>query len=355
MSDFKKLERYGWEDFFEKDFEQYSKKKYKAGRVAIENKSNFNLYTESGEITAELSGRFHYNARTTSDYPAVGDWVVIRTIPEERKAIIEHVLKRKNKFSRKAAGDTTDEQIIASNADLIFIVTSLNQDVNLRRIERYLTLATENNAEPVLILSKSDICDNEESKMSEVRSIAEGINIHIISAKENKGVDELREYFSGNRTVAVVGSSGVGKSTLINCLAGSDEMEVSEIGLYKDKGRHTTSHRELLVLKSGGLIIDTPGMREIQLWEGNEGMSETFTDVEELAAKCRFTDCKHDTEPGCAIKKAIEEGQLTEERFNNYVKLQKEVRHFENKQDKRAQIEEKKKWKKLSSTVKKKK
>ena len=347
MSDFKSLEKYGWEEFFRKDFEQYSKNNYTAGRVAIENKSNFNLYTVHGELTGEISGRFHYNAKATSDYPAVGDWVVIRIIPGESKAIIEHVLRRKNKFSRKAAGDTTDEQIIAANADLIFIVTSLNQDINLRRIERYLTLASENNAVPVLILSKSDVCENEEEKISEVSSIAAGIDIHSISAKENIGIEELKKYFSDNRTVAVVGSSGVGKSTLINCLTGSDEMEVSEIGLYKDKGRHTTSHRELLLIEGGGLIIDTPGMREIQLWEGNEGMGETFADVEEISVMCRFTDCRHDTEPGCAIKKAIEEGILTEERFNNYVKLQKEVRYFEIKQDKRAQIEEKKKWKKL--------
>lgn len=353
MSDFKKLEKYGWEEFFEKEFEQYSKKNYKAGRVAIENKSNFNIYTESGELTAEISGRFHYNAGASSDYPGVGDWVVIKVIPEERKAIIEYVLKRKNKFSRKAAGDTTDEQIIAANADIIFIVTSLNQEINLRRIERYLTLATENNAEPVLILSKSDVCENEDSKLTEVRSVASGINVHTISAKENTGIDELRKYFEGNRTVAVVGSSGVGKSTLINCLAGSEQMEVSEISLYKDKGRHTTSHRELIVLKDGGLIIDTPGMREIQLWEGNEGISDAFADVEELSVRCRFTDCKHDTEPGCAVKKAIEDGELTVERFNNYIKLQKEARHFEIKNDKKAQIEEKKKWKKISSNAKK--
>lgn len=348
MSDFKKLETFGWEEFFENDFKQYSQKDYKAGRVAIENKSNFLIYTAFGELTAGLSGRFHYNASSSADYPAVGDWVAVRIIDGENKALIEHVLKRKNKFSRKAAGDSTEEQIIAANTDIIFIVTSLNQDINLKRIERYLTMVSENNAMPVIILNKSDICGNEEEKKSEVISIAKGAELHSISAKENKGVDVLRKYFSGNKTVAVVGSSGVGKSTIINRLAGYDKMEVSDIGLYKDKGRHTTSHRELLVLDSGGLIIDTPGMREIQLWEGKEGMSETFADVEELTLLCRFSDCKHDTEPGCAVKKAIDDGELTGERFNNYIKLQKEVKYFENKLDKRSQLEEKKRWKKLS-------
>lgn len=343
MSDNNKLEQFGWNNFFEKQFSNFSGKEYKAGRVAIENKSNFILYTEDGELTGELSGRFHFNAEVSSDYPAVGDWVVIRVIPDERKAIIEHVLERKNKFSRKAAGSTTDEQIISANADIIFIVSSLNQDINLRRLERYMSLAIENNTEPVLILSKSDVCDNIEEKLAEVRSIAAGKGIHTICAKENKGVDELRKYFEGNRTIAVVGSSGTGKSTLINCLAGSDEMEVSGISLYKDKGRHTTSHRELVILKSGGLIIDTPGMREIQLWEGSEGISSTFEDIEEYIEMCRFSDCKHDTEPGCAVKQAIDEGTLDEKRFNSYLKLQREYKYFESRQSKKVKIENKKK------------
>lgn len=354
MINFKILKQYGWDDFFDAQMEKFSKEGYSVGRVAIENKSNFILYTEFGELTAGLSGKFKFNASSESDYPGVGDWVVIKPMIEESKAVIEFVLERKNKFSRKVPGMTTEEQIIAANIDTIFIISSLNQDINLRRIERYLTLAFENNIPSALILSKSDVCDDVREKLTEVESIAGESEIYVISALENKGTDELKKYFSDNRTVAVVGSSGVGKSTLINCLSGSDDMEVSDISLYKDRGRHTTSHRELIILPGGGLIIDTPGMREIQVWEGSDGMSETFTDVEQYFSECKFTDCKHETEPGCAIIKAIENGELDEKRYKNYVKMQKEVKHFENMNNQKAKLAEKRKWKKVSAELKRK-
>ncbi len=350
---FTKLTQYGWDEFFEKQFKKFSEKDYSVGRVAIENKNNFQLYTEFGELTAEISGKFLFNAVTDSDYPAVGDWVVIRPIIEEKKAMIEFVLERKNKFSRKVSGETTEEQIISANVDTLFIISSLNQDIKLRRIERYLTLAKENNVPAVLILSKADLCENLKKKLTEVKSIAFDISVHVISAPENMGTSELRQYFRGNKTVAVVGSSGVGKSTLINCLSGSDEMEVSDISLYKDKGRHTTSHRELIILPEGGLIIDTPGMREIQMWEGSEGVSETFQDVEKYLGQCWFTDCKHETEPGCAVKKAIDDGEINEDRFRNYLKLQREITHFENRNNNKAKLAEKKKWKKITSVARK--
>ncbi len=345
------LKKYGWNDFFEEEFGDYKNKGFSAGRVSIEHKSQYVLYTEFGELTAEVSGKMHFNGASKDDFPAVGDWVVIRPIinNNEKKAIIEHVLPRQSKFSRKAAGSKTDEQIVSSNIDVVFIMSSLNQDINLRRIERYLTLAWENEVTPVIVLSKADLCEDLEEKLALVEGISFNTKTHVISAAENTGVDELDQYFENNNTVAVIGSSGVGKSTLINRLSDWTKMKVSDISLYKDKGRHTTSHRELILLPTGGMIIDTPGMREIQLWEGGEGVTETFSDIEKFMGECKFSDCKHDTEPGCAIKRAIKSGEIDEDRYHSYLKLQREVNYFERRQNKKAALEEKKRWKKMTT------
>ncbi len=227
-------------------------------------------------------------------------------------------------------------------------MSSLNQDLNLRRIERYMAMAWDNDVKPVVLLSKADLCEDIYAKLVVVQEAFAGTDVHIISAQKKAGIDELLQHFEGNKTIAVIGSSGVGKSTLINSMLDWEKMDVSDIGLYKDKGRHTTTHRELTLVPGGGLIIDTPGMREIQLWEGAEGLSELFEDIEKLIVQCKFSDCKHESEPGCAIKGAINRGELDEARFKSYKKLLSEVSYFERKQDKKAQIEEKKKWKKIS-------
>ncbi|HJY62584.1 MAG TPA: ribosome small subunit-dependent GTPase A, partial [Ignavibacteria bacterium] len=232
-------------------------------------------------------------------------------------------------------------------------MSSLNMDFNLRRIERYLTLAWDCNIKPVIILSKADLCDNMYAKLVEVEKNFIGTNAHVISAIKEAGIDDLFSYFEGNNTIAVIGSSGVGKSTLINILLNRKKMKVSDIGVYKDKGKHITTHRELALVPGGGLIIDTPGMREIQLWEGSEGLSELFDDIEQLTLECKFSDCKHESEPGCAIKAAIKRGEITGERFKSYKKLLNEVSYFERKQNVKAQLVEKKKWKKISTEAKK--
>jgi len=343
-----KLKNYGWNDFFEACFAEYAGKDMHAARVSIEHRNYYELYSEFGELTAEKSGKLFYSTEDTHQLPAVGDWVVYKHIPSENKAVITEVLPRKTKFSRKKAGATTEEQIVAANVDTVFIISSLNQDLNLRRMERYMALAWDNDVTPVILLSKADLCDDIYAKLVTVQDAFPGTDVLIVSAVKKAGLDELLPYFEGNKTIAVIGSSGVGKSTLINGLLDWEKMEVSDISLYKDKGRHTTTHRELTVVPGGGLIIDTPGMREIQMWEGAEGLSELFEDIEKLVVECKFSDCKHESEPGCAVKGAIEKGELDEARFKSYKKLLSEVSYFERKQDKKAQIEEKKKWKKIS-------
>ncbi len=349
-----KLNKYGWNDFFEASFSEYADKGVTVARIAVEHRNYYELYSAQGDITADKSRKLFYNSENNIDLPAVGDWVVIRPIPNEKKAVIEAVLPRKTKFSRKKAGATTEEQVVAANIDTAFIISSLNQDLNPRRIERYLTLAWDNDVMPVIVLSKADLCDNPDEIKAEAELISFGTATHTISALNNIGLNELKQYFEGNKTVAVIGSSGVGKSTLINRLCEWTKMKVSDISLYKDKGRHTTSHRELTVVPDGGLIIDTPGMREIQLWEGGEGLAETFEDIEKLVLECKFTDCKHESEPGCAVRAAMKTGEIDEARFKSYKKLLNEIKYFEGKQNKRAQITEKKKWKKLTSEAKKK-
>lgn len=353
MKELNDLKSCGWNDFFEAYFSEYAADGLTPARVSVEHRNYYELYSVYGELTAEKSGKLFYQALDTSLLPAVGDWVVIRRLENEDKALIQAVLPRKTKFSRKKAGAVTEEQIVAANVDTVFIISSLNQELNLRRIERYLTLAWDNDVKPVIILSKADLSEDIFGSLAQVQDAFPGIDVNVISAKKKAGIGELLQFFEGNKTIAVIGSSGVGKSTLINALLDWKKMEVSEISLYKDKGRHTTTHRELSLVPGGGLIIDTPGMREIQLWEGSEGLSELFEDIEQLILECKFSDCKHESEPGCAIKAAIKNGSLDEKRFKSYKKLLSEVRFFTRKQNKKAMLEEKKKWKKLTAEGKK--
>lgn len=353
MSNLNDLKSFGWDEYFEAQFSDYASGGFLPARISVEHRNNYELYSGLGELTAEKSGKLFYQAEDASLLPAVGDWVVIKPLENEDKAVIHAVLPRRSKFSRKKAGETTVEQIVAANVDTVFIMSSLNQDLNFRRMERYLALAWDNSVKPVIILSKADLVEDMYKQLAEAQSVLQGTDIQVISAVKGAGIDELFQYFEGNKTIAVIGSSGVGKSTLINSILNNDKMEVSDISLYKDKGRHTTTHRELTLVPGGGLIIDTPGMREIQLWEGGEGLSELFEDIEKLVVECKFSDCKHQTEPGCAVIAAIERGELDEKRFKSYKKLLSEVSYFERKQDKKAQLAEKKKWKKLSADGKK--
>ncbi|MGH2931730.1 MAG: ribosome small subunit-dependent GTPase A [Gaiellaceae bacterium] len=334
------LDALGWSAYFEEAFAPYKGDGFVPARVAVQHRGAYVVCAETGELSAEPSGRLRHES-VPGGLPVAGDWVVIRPHEDGSAAIIHAVLPRRTSISRKAAFLTTEEQVLGANIDVVFLVSGLDGDLNLRRLERYLSTVWNSGAEPVVVLSKVDLCDDVETALAAVAGVAIGVSVHVVSALTGEGVDELHHYLSGNRTVALLGSSGVGKSTLINRLRGEDVQAVGD--LRRDgRGRHTTTTRELIALPGGGLLLDSPGMRELQLWDANEGLGTTFDDVESLAAECRFNDCSHGGEPGCAVQSALVDGSLERERYASYTKLQRELRALAIKQDKRLQADERK-------------
>jgi ribosome biogenesis GTPase / thiamine phosphate phosphatase len=329
------LQDLGWDSYFEALFEPYRDEDFMPARVSVQHRGAYRVFTQAGEVAAELSGRLRHVASGTGDLPAPGDWVAVKAVSNESKVVIHAVLTRRSKFSRNVAGFETEEQVLAANIDTLFLINALDNAPNLRRIERYLTLAWESGAVPVIVLSKTDLCDDSEAARATVESVAVGVDIHLTSSVTGEGMDGLLTYLDAARTVAVLGSSGAGKSTLINHLIGEERMATQEIR-HDGKGRHTTSHRELILAPAGGLILDTPGMRELQLWDADEGIDQAFQDIAGLASECRFRDCKHEGEPGCAVLAAVKDGSLPAERLTSYRKLQRELYALEIKQDKKA-------------------
>jgi ribosome biogenesis GTPase / thiamine phosphate phosphatase len=343
------LDDLGWAEANRTDFEPHAAAGLVPARVAAQHRGAYVLFSELGELRAEAAGRLAHAAAGAADLPAVGDWVAVAPRPDERAATIHAVLPRRSAFTRKVAWEAAEEQVLAANVDAVFLVMSLNEDFNLRRLERYLTTAWESGADPVVLLTKTDLCPEWELRVLDVESVAFGVPVHAVSALTGDGIETVRSYLAPGRTVALLGSSGVGKSTLVNTLAGEELLATAPIREEDGEGRHTTRHRQLVLLPGGGLVLDTPGLRELQLWQASDGISEAFADVEELAAQCRFSDCSHRTEPGCAVQAALEEGTLAFDRWASYKKLQRELAHLERRLDKRLQAEERKRWAKVGA------
>lgn len=324
------------------------------GRVAVEHRGGYSLLTRRGEVWAESTGRLRHAATSRADLPATGDWVAAELHDDDR-ASVHAVLSRRTRFSRNVAGKATEEQVLAANVEVSFLVASLEFEVNLRRLERYLTLAWSGGTDPVIVLNKSDLAGDPEDivyELERVESIALGVPVLLTSAATGAGIEDLRDHLAGHRTGVLLGSSGTGKSSLVNALTKGADQDVQSVR-SDGKGRHTTTRRELVLLDGGGVLLDTPGLRGIKLWDGGDGLAGSFSDVEELGAGCRFRDCRHETEPGCAIRGAIASGELEQQRLDDYNKLQRELNYQRARQDQRFAMQRKREWKVLHSSLKK--
>ncbi|MFA5880471.1 MAG: ribosome small subunit-dependent GTPase A [Candidatus Margulisiibacteriota bacterium] len=347
-----KLENLGWDHFFEKHFAQYQVLGYRPLRIIRENRLKYLAIGDQGEFKCEVTGKFRNKAGGKGNYPAVGDWVAVKMCPNEAKAMIHQVLPKKSAFIRKVAGTITEEQVVASNIDVVFIVCGLDLNYNLRRIERYLALAWESGAQPVVLLNKADICEKLDQYKSEVESIAVGVSIYTISATQNQGLEIINTYVQMGKTAVFLGSSGVGKSTIINSLLAFEQFRINDVSELGSRGRHTTTFRQLVFLPNGGMLIDTPGMREVQVWGEDVGLKQVFDDIEQLATQCKFRDCQHQNEISCAVLKAKEAGTIDQNRYNSYMKLKSEFSYLEARQIMKPNALEKTRWKKISKQIK---
>ncbi len=340
-----RLSRLGWDDGRKQEFDELGIDDAVPGRIARVDRGVCTVLGAAEVHRASVAPRF--------PTPAVGDWCAVRpAVSGGDDAALLALLERRTSFTRLASGEETLEQVVAANVDVVFLVSSLDQRFTLRRLERYLTLGWQSGATPVIVLTKTDLCDDVEGVVLEAESIAFGVEVLAVSAESGAGLERVREHASAGRTVALLGLSGAGKSTLINKLIGEERLATQDVR-QDGRGRHTTTHRELIPLPGGGIVIDTPGMRSVGLWDtdGGAGLEQTFADVQELAAECRFSDCKHDGEPGCAVAAAIAAGTLPAERLESYDKLLRELRFQELKQDKRARSEARKHWRVMSKAM----
>jgi ribosome biogenesis GTPase len=345
------LDDLGWDPFFDQQVTDDERARWKAARVVWEGRERYRLSTGDAEWRTGLAGRIRHAAASRAELPAIGDWVLAGLRPAEGSATIHRVLVRRSRFSRAAAGRSTDEQVVAANIDTVLLVTSLNRDFNLRRIERYLALTWESGARPVIVLNKADLCADAEAWRDEMTSASQGVPVLLTSALRGLGMAALFEVIRAGGTTALLGSSGVGKSTLMNAFVGDDRQPVRAIRDGDERGRHRTTSRQLFYLAGGGILIDTPGMRELQLWEAEAGLEHAFADVTALAASCRFRDCSHGGEPGCAVGTAVERGDLPAHRLNSFRRLQREDDFLRSRRDESARSERTRKAKHIAKAV----
>ncbi|MFA6003071.1 MAG: ribosome small subunit-dependent GTPase A [Elusimicrobiota bacterium] len=336
------LAAYGWNSYFS---QHLGADGCIPVRVISEQRGSYSAVSASGQLPVELSGRLRFEAAGAHELPAVGDWLAVRLSPDGRLGLAVRVLPRKSAITRGTAGRPAQEQILAANVDTAFIVTTVDRDFNPRRLERYLTMIWSGGARPVILINKIDLCPDHAGLLAQAGSAFPGVDIHALSALHDRGLGALHDYLKPARTSVMLGSSGAGKSTLLNRLIGQDLQELGEVRAADQRGRHTTSSRQMFLLPDGGLLIDTPGLRELQLWDAAPGLSRTFADIEALSARCRFRDCRHIDEPGCAVREALDGGRLDRSHYDNYLKLLKEQDYQRRREDPALKANAKRRWK----------
>jgi ribosome biogenesis GTPase len=345
------LERWGWTAREEALFQPHAADSRQPGRVLTEHRGSYVVATERGDVSAAVSGRFRYDSASREHFPAVGDWVAVEPAEGAGSAIIHDILPRATRFARPARGDIAGAQVVAANVDVVLLVSGLDHDFNVRRLERYLALAWSSGAEPVIVLNKADVCDDIAGRVADAALVAPGVPVRVVSALEGDGMDSLTPLLEPGKTVALLGSSGVGKSTIVNALLGYERQPTGAVRPDDQRGRHTTTSRELLVMPSGALLIDSPGMRSVGMWEIEEGLADAFRDVEHFAAECRFSDCTHNGEPGCAVQRAIADGALPAARLDSQRKLARESAALAARVDPVARAAHRKRWTAIHKSV----
>lgn len=344
----------GWSNFFELNMAPFAQEGMVPARVMRQDRGVYQVQAHSGRLAAELSGRLQHEAASQADLPVVGDWIALKPQQGDGPDVIHAVLERQSCFSRKEAGMRTDEQVLCANIDTAFIVSSLVGERGFvpRRIERYLTLVWDADVEPVVLLNKLDLCEEVERYVNQTEEIAPGVPVYAVSALTGEGMEETFAHLNPGKTVVLLGPSGVGKSSLINALLGEDTVKTGQVRAEDGRGRHITTWRELLILPGRGVIIDTPGMRELQLWADEEALDGSFSDINAMAANCRFRDCTHQREPGCAVRAAVEAGTFEASRLDSYLRQQTELSYLERRKDQHARKIEQDKWKSIHRSVK---
>jgi len=345
------LAGWGWTARESALFQPHASDSLAAGRVVAEHRGSSVVATVDGEVDASVSGRFRYDATGSEDFPAVGDWVALELVDGGRSAVIHAVVPRRTRFVRPARGDVASPQVVAANVDLVLLVSGLDHDFNLRRIERYLALAWSSGAEPVVVLNKADVCDDVASRVADVGVVAPGVPVRVLSAREGSGLETLAPLLEPGKTVALLGSSGVGKSTIVNALLGYERQQTRDVREDDQRGRHTTTMRELLVTPTGALLIDSPGMRSVGMWGIEDGLADAFADIAALALSCRFNDCTHGSEPGCAVQRAIGAGELPPSRLESQRKLARESAALAARVDPEARARHRARWRAIHKSV----